>query len=272
MQLVTIKNDSHFIHQVTNFVVVDEYLRSLSLPWRNGYSRPAAEALQILFPQKKFSRHDVLSIRNCLHTGERKAIFPTIFTGKLKSRRQKDLMYQRFFGALDVVLPDRKKRSYIGLTAEQLDMYTDEIHGTMTVAERDTKRFGWISSFHKEFIQHRSKARISIFNEDIFKKLVSCTTDSYNVVDLDLMCSVRDVPQLTTWAMALYQGTQNLSVVNITTSIGRQGVSDLQYHALMPHAMIDIFRKVGYKKAVAFKSSGYKDSSPMRWEHFILEK
>jgi len=257
-------------NQIINYVIVDEYLKG-----RFHYAKRAMLTLRehgiLTVPQKSSTITELYlqSIKNRLVNGEREPAFPAYFNGEVGPRHLKDQMYAALWRTCEMVLGNEPLR-YCGLAAKNVEVISKKAR-VAHICETDPKTFKWLNKFYTLFKE--ADPGVKITNKDIFEHLNSVKTysDTYNVLDLDLMISLNLETPLAQWANIIHKSTEKISVVNIVTCVGR-GNSILQYHSLMPNFMAECFRKAGFKEVQSY-SGKYRDRIvPMRYEHFVLRK
>ena len=190
-------------------------------------------------------------------------------------REGKDQNYAGIISLVDIFLPRREDRCYVGLPANQLDTIASNIGGSIVAVERDPKRAGQLEQL-KKFTEMRHNVRIEVVNDDIICYLSRYNSEieeyenenKYNIFDLDLMCHLPSYPYFTDY---LYRTAKlGFSLIHITTCVGRKITVD-EYET----------RVVRFSRSLAssgFESIGhsrfsYRDRiTPMRSERFIVRK
>jgi hypothetical protein len=259
-------------NQLINHCVALEYLKD-----KEGYAARAAFRLKLhgvetlphgVNPLNPTTLQRILRELKC---GERELALPGWLKEKVTSRTGKDLMYERFWTLVDLEIPKKGLRSYCGLAANQVGIIRSHVgDSAIHVCERNPKTAQWIEDLYAKILSHHQGAEIIVHNRDIFEFLRE-TEKRFNVIDLDLMCTIRSVVTLKQWAQALYRAAKPKAIVNVNTCIGR-AITEKVYDALMPEGLAEFLRFEGFED-VRHVSYGYRDRRvPMRSELFILQK
>jgi hypothetical protein len=149
-------------------------------------------------------------------------IYPSAdVNGTPASREGKDQCYAGFWTMLDIAIPAKECRRYIGLSANQMDVVRSRIyHYPMIVCEKDLGRAAKLEKL-RELSKRRGGPDIQIVVQDIFEVMRE-NPSSYNVYDLDLMQHLGERVELEKWAEAIwYSALPGNIVINLTASIGR---------------------------------------------------
>jgi hypothetical protein len=183
-------------------------------------------------------------------------------------REGKDQNYAGIISLVDILLPKREMRRYVGLPANQLDVIASTISNSIVAVEYKPDKASKLKQFAQFVTQMRRNTRINVINDDIWSYLQT-SEEKFNIFDLDLMCCLPKVSLK--WAQAIWHSAlPGVSVVHLTTTVGRKITVD-SYET-------NVVRFTGNLNSVGFKSLGHSRFSyrdrviPMRCERFVLKK
>ena len=192
--------------------------------------------------------------------------------GTPSTREGKDQNYAGLIALVDIMLPRKQMRYYVGLPANQLDFIATSVGGNITAVEKVPERAQKIAQFAKFVTKMRNNMLINVVNDDVWSYLQT-TSEKFNVFDLDLMCHLPD--DSSSWANAIHLAARpGVSVAHVTTCIGRgkfDGLTEEKYETR-------VVRFIGNLISAGFKSLGhsrfsYRDRiTPMRCERLVLKK
>lgn len=191
--------------------------------------------------------------------------------GTPSSREGKDQNYAGFLSLVDVFIPNRYERAYIGLPANQLDVIASQIGGPVLAVERDPERAQGLEQLNKLVEQRRThkEGAVQIICDDIFNVMKGWKGHNLNVIDLDLMCALPE--QSLPWVKAISNcAARGKVVVNLTTTLGRS-LSKANYENHLFRFNFNL-ASAGFI-TVGNSSFSYRDRVfPMRCERYVLER
>jgi hypothetical protein len=191
--------------------------------------------------------------------------------GRPSNRDGKDLCYAGIWTMIELAIPCKEARSYVGLPANQLDSVRKHCGPFITACERDTERTKSMKLLAKFLQKNRPFCQFKIENQDIFNFLKITKENQFNIFDLDLMCILPKTRELAKWAKVIHRTAKSgNNVVNITATIGRD-ITEEQ-HKYRVEILRDLFVTSGFKEE-GYSRFCYRDrQTPMRSERFILRK
>jgi len=248
-----------------------EWTDSSSRRWNTSYKEHIDKIERTLKQYNvNISRQKILARSGDLIKG--RGVFKPLgdYNGTPGTREGKDQSYAAFWALVDVFIPRRWERSYLGLAANQLDVIRTHIGlKTIVVVERDKDKAEAMKTLAERCSTERWFPQVEIRNEDIFDVMMR-EENRFNVLDLDLMTFLPE--DSIDWAKAIMYCTvdHGPTVVNITTCIGR--IITAEQYRKNVETLKDNLGKVGIS-LVGKSSFGYKDRViPMRSEKLILTK
>jgi hypothetical protein len=226
-----------------------------------------------------------------LRQGTRPPLLPSILKGKATSRYYKDMMYAELGRLADCYLG--KRRRYCGLPATRLHYLpywlTASWDSFALGCETDQVTYEWMRDFHTIVLEREDNPvweypqevsitgdiQVAALHTDIFQYFQYLVDNRYknlyNIIDLDLMISIKSLTNFNFIAEALRQIAEPISIVNITTSVGRS-ISDAEYEGIMPADFIQALRSAGFYGVKVFSGRYLDRKMPMRYEHLLLIK
>lgn len=192
--------------------------------------------------------------------------------GSPSARDGKDQGYAGFWSLVDIAIPDRNQRYYIGLAANQLDVVRSHIsYSSITVCEKLSERADNLCHLAGLAERFRPGPRVDIVVGDIFKQ-IGKEENKYNIFDLDLMCQLPEEKKINKWVKKIYRASYpGKVVIGITTGIGRTGNTRERYKFRADYLQRAL-ESVGFQD-VGCSRFAYRDRRiPMRSERFILTK
>jgi hypothetical protein len=186
-------------------------------------------------------------------------------------RGGKDLNYAGFWSMVDLFLPNKKERVYVGLTGNHIDVIREHIGATLTACERDTKTVENLKALTNLILNTKGvPPTIQVIHTDIFEYLAQ--GHQFNIFDLDLMQTLPCPSELTHWAQLLQWSTTRGArvAVNLTAAIGRS-ITEVEHNKRAEYfrAALDRegLRELGHSRFA------YRDRKiPMRAERLILKR
>jgi hypothetical protein len=255
------------LQQILDYAAVDGLLRGRT---RGSQIRLAAKKLNDLIPGASAAKLLVSANIECLSTGQHIPVLPSTFRGAPGPRHGKDECYREFWELAEQYLPRIEARTYVGLTANQIGQIYPRV-GKMLVCEREPKLLRWQRKYRRVFNLDRKK--LQFVEGDIFTYLLkTASKPNWNIFDLDLMCKAsEELISEVVWSVMLTAKEDSPSIINLTTSIGRN-ITKNQYHELLPFKLLDKLKDFG-AEVVVNQSGYYRDGHiPMAWEQVVFRK
>lgn len=253
--------NKRYKRQIINFITVNQYLKNKSL-----YGRRAAYQLKEL--GVKTSNANISQVMNNISNGRSRAEFPSIFNNKLSPRTGKDESYAAFWRLGEIFL-DNQEWKYVGLPAHNIEIICSNIIGNpsnVTACELSPDTYNWMNIFYFK----TKRRRPIIINQNIFNFLNE-TQDKFNVFDFDLCNGIRSNIDFNKWAALIYRTSEDRSIINISSMIGRRCGTEKEYREIMPQTMTEALYKGGFN-IVKNYNDGYTDRVPMRYCHYVVFK
>lgn len=253
------------INQLIDYYLTEEII----LGCHDGYSRRISGHLL---------EHNVKVSGNVIYTRARKVLAGRTVLhplgdvdGHPAHREGKDQNYAGFWALVDIAHPDMHLRSYIGLSANQIDVVRHHVN-SMVVCEYYKERAIKLKKLTDALthLQGTEATMIQIIEGNIFDVMKS-KKESFNIFDLDLMCHMPDSNEVLKWAKQIYSSAiPGKNVIGITTGVGRNiTVQDYNQRAeALRGALVTAgFQEIGHSRF------SYRDRRiPMRSERYILTK
>jgi len=252
------------ITQTINHVILKHCLGDL---W--DWTGNALEELKRLgitkYPQgrKSLNAQSLHHKRMQLRRGIVPCVLPAVFNGEPGPRIEKDKMYAELWRTTETFL---EKMAYCGLVANQLDTIRNRLGPEARIVSCEVDE----TMYQKQ----KSLARflnldIELKKENIFSFLEN-TEEKFNILDLDLMTRLTSVRQLESWIKIIVKSTQEKSVVNLTTTIGRN-TTEKKYNEIIEE-IPELFESLNCKVVKHFRGKYRERMAPMRYEHLVLDK
>jgi len=235
-------------NQIINQIIIEEY------PKQNWLAR-AQERLQEYNIQ--LSRNTLSQHRKNLQSGKRKAVFPSIFSGQMNARMEKEIVYGKIETVEDLFIKDRV---YVGLPANQL-IGVSKRYKEVFACENNINTLGVMRGIKSNF----GLNNVEIINNDIISFLFNSQL-YFSRFDLDLMEHLT-TNRVIDIAHAVSGSMMNMCVCNIISCSGRT-ITNEQYYELL-----DVFRNNISVDILHHLSGKYQDAqTPMRYEIFVLTR
>jgi len=263
----------HITNPLTTKQLLDYYLIPELLQ-----GRPYGYAQRV---QGKISAHNVVVSKSVIYSraceveNGRATLHPSAeFHGVPGQREGKDQNYAGFWAMVDMFIPDKSQRRYIGLPSNQIDKIREHVDGYMVVCERDKKLAIYLTQLALYLSKTRggimSWPRIMVYHGDIIQFL--CYGCEFNIFDLDLMQLLPKEEMLNTWVTSLRTSISRgtVAAINLITTIGRS-ITEEEYNK-----RVEYFREA--LEAQGLRELGYSRFSirdrqtPMRAERIILKR
>lgn len=260
----------HLTSKNTTQQLIDYYLsKEIIRGKRRGYARRI---------QGKLSAHNINVSQNYIYqkaksisTGKRVLTPAADVDGTPSTREGKDQNYAGFWALVDVHIPDKERRNYIGLAANQIDIVRSKVDGKLVVCELNRTRYNSLCRLKNGL----KLEAVKIVNRNIFDEMIDWSYNygkGLNVIDLDLMCSLpQNEKGLEEISHALWEAIwkEEKAVINLTTVLGHS-INSLQYTYNIGR-LEKLIEK--YELKIEGKSSfGYRDrQTPMRAERYLLK-
>jgi len=227
---------------------------------------------------------------NDLQSHQKSLTLPSILNGKPSTRHFKDMMYAELNRLVECYIQPKASRSYCGLTAQHLYHISDHFDAAFIVScEKSNEVFDWVKKLHTVFfnedndfcwinkkdIESTGNSQRGMINTDVFSHLSYAKEagfkNLYNILDLDLMINVKNIPDWNLIAETLYSVMEPTSIISLTTSVGRN-ITNKEYNEIMPHTLERALYSNGFKLVKVFSGKYLDRKIPMRTEHLMIRK
>lgn len=140
--------------------------------------------------------------------------------GKPSSRTGKERAYEGFWSLVDILLPNKIERRYIGLTSNQISPVAARLACPMIVCEKEWQKYQKLLQL-ASFENRTNNRRVNVACWDIFGYL-SISERKFNIFDLDLMSILPTEERLCKWAKLIKRVSLDGPVlIYIANSVGR---------------------------------------------------
>lgn len=232
-------------NQIINQIIIEEYPKK---NWRLR-AKQRLEEYGIYLTKNTITNH-----KKALKNGTRNPLCPSIFSGAMNSRFEKELVYSQVYVLEEIFVG---MDSYIGLPANQIIGIANR-YKFAVACEKNTTTYNNMVEIKNNF-----DLNIEIKNEDIIEFLEK-SNHKFSRFDFDLMehLSASRIEQI---ACSVNKTSTDRSIVNIISCSGRS-ITDEEYK------YIPIIFKNKLDLNIKYHISGkYQDAqTPMRYEIFVL--
>ena len=260
-----------YLRQVRNYVIVDEYMKGYR--WRG----PARVRLRGL---GAYTKEAVGTTLRRLRVGKEPLDVPAVFTGKFVHREGKGKAYKKLYRLVDEFIPNSEDRLYCGLPAHQAVHHHEKLglsdkRVSMVACDKDPATIEWIE---KTAMLVGKSGGIGHYTGDLENLLRYWPKQHWpeelkrpiSILDLDLMCC-GTLSETQKWSWLARRVIAPTAIVSISMLAARQTTEEM-YNATVPDLLHYFLCEGGKRKVLAHERGKYKDSSPMAYEHIVLQQ